>query len=37
MADIVERIGVFERGVFQEVAAAEGFVDADVDMFIDGG
>ena len=36
MADVVERDGVFERGVFQEVPAAESFVDADVDMFVDG-
>jgi hypothetical protein len=35
MADVVERERVLERGVFQKISAPEGFVDADLDVFID--
>ena len=27
---------VLERGIFQEISAAESFIDADVDMLVDG-
>jgi hypothetical protein len=37
MADVIEGEGVLQRGIFQEIAAAESFVDADVNMFIDSG
>ncbi len=36
MPDVVQRDRVLQRGILQEVPAAEGFIDADVDVFVDG-
>ena len=37
VADFFQVGRLFQSGVFQQVAAAEPLVDADVDVFIDGG
>ena len=37
MPDVVQRRSMFQSRVFQEVTAAEGFVNTDVDVLVDGG
>jgi hypothetical protein len=37
MLNFVNVFDIFEAGIFQDDAGAEGFVDGDVDVLVDGG